>query len=100
MLAMSAASSGVTGSRSAVLARTCVNGPLSISTARERFLGYQKGLERHGLPFEQEIVSDGSYKTEGGYRQMQRLLAAGSPPGAIIAANTGINAKTANSATR
>jgi DNA-binding LacI/PurR family transcriptional regulator len=62
-----------------------VNAQLSLSATRERVVGYQKGLERHGLPVDPRLVSEGPQRGEEGYLPTSRLLAMDPPPTAIMA---------------
>ena len=49
----------------------------------DRYLGYREGLQRHGLPFDQDLVAEGDLTSEGGYRAGERLLRSTNPPTAI-----------------
>jgi len=53
---------------------------------RERFEGYRRALEAHGLPFDPELVAEGERGFEGGFLAMNRLLERARPT-AIVAAN-------------
>jgi LacI family transcriptional regulator len=56
-----------------------VNGPLHISSARERFEGYNKALSEHGLESDPSLVVNGALTMEDGYRATRRLLRRSSP---------------------
>jgi LacI family transcriptional regulator len=62
-----------------------VSGPLNVSNGRARWRGFRKALEAAGLPFEQELVIEGDYHIESGYRAGLSLLAR--RPNAIFVAN-------------
>jgi LacI family transcriptional regulator len=61
-----------------------VNGPLHISSARERFEGYKKALSERGIEFDASRVVSGALTIETGYRLAARLLKR-SAPSAIFA---------------
>lgn len=45
-----------------------ISGPLKVSNAKERWAGFQDALKAEGLPFEQDLVIEGDYRLESGYR--------------------------------
>ncbi len=51
-----------------------INGPLHISSARERFEGYKKALSQHGLEVDLSLIVSGALTMEDGYRAARRLL--------------------------
>ncbi len=57
----------------------------------ERFEGYKKALQEHGLPFDERLIAEGAPRQpQTGYIAMQRLLSQVTPeimPTAIFAAN-------------
>lgn len=61
-----------------------VNGPLYISSARERFEGYKKALSEHGLKVDTSLIVTGALTMNDGYKAARRLLQS-SPPSAIFA---------------
>lgn len=61
-----------------------VNGPLHISSARERFEGYKKALSQHGLELDLSLVVTGALSMDDSYR-VARCLLRGSPPSAVFA---------------
>lgn len=61
-----------------------VNGPLHISSARERFEGYKKALSEHGLEVDASLVVCGALTMDDGCRAARQLLR-NSPPSAIFA---------------
>lgn len=65
-------------------------GPLHLSNARERLLGYRRALEEAGIPFDEALVAQGGYVSGESREPMAQLLDAerGSPfPTAIFCAN-------------
>ena len=52
----------------------CVTGPLSAQSAIDRLAGYRTALEAAGIPFDEELVSEGNYNHRSGYQAMKKLL--------------------------
>jgi LacI family sucrose operon transcriptional repressor len=48
----------------------------SLSTSRERLLGYHRALTAHGLPYDSAIVLHGDYSAESGTQMLERLARA------------------------
>lgn len=53
----------------------------------ERFRGYKKALDYHGISFDKELLSLDEFVEDGGCRAAERLLALKEPPTAILAAD-------------
>jgi LacI family transcriptional regulator len=51
-----------------------ISGPLKVSNAKERFQGFVDALRAEGLPFEQDLVIEGDYRLESGYRAGHSLF--------------------------
>jgi LacI family transcriptional regulator len=51
-----------------------VSGPLKVSNAKERFQGFRAALEAEGLAFEENLVVEGDYRLESGFRAGHTLL--------------------------
>ncbi len=64
-----------------------VNGPDTISTAQDRAEGYRMSLEAHGYAVEENLIFQGDFKQESGYRLTQQVIAYDPRPTAIFAAN-------------
>ena len=64
-----------------------ITGPLGIMTARERFDGYKKALLAAGIEIDENLVEDGRYTQEGGYRAAKRLIEKANPDAIFIANN-------------
>ncbi len=64
-----------------------INGPLNTTTGRDRLQGYRKAFEKFGVPVDEELVENVSFKGESGTNATNRLLNLPAPPTAIFAAN-------------
>ncbi len=64
-----------------------IAGSNEMSTGATRQRGYRDGLERHGLGFDPDLLVEGSYREQGGYDAMRRLLALARRPTAVFAVN-------------
>jgi LacI family transcriptional regulator len=62
-----------------------INGPLHVSSAKERFQGYKKALGRYGIELESSLISSGAITTEDGYKVAKSLLKQENPPTAVFA---------------
>jgi len=62
-----------------------VSGPLNVSNARARRLGYTKALESQGLEFDPGLAFEGDYRIESGHRAGHALLP--KRPDAILVTN-------------
>ena len=56
-------------------------------TDPQRFTGYRRALETHGIPFDPAVTSIGEWTRRGGARAMHALLAAPDPPTGCFLAN-------------
>lgn len=64
-----------------------VGGSRASSSGDQRFQGYVRALTDHGLPIDEEIITEGRFTREGGYESMNCLLAQQSLPTAIFASS-------------
>ena len=64
-----------------------IGGPANASTARDRALGFARGLARAGLEVAPEHRRAGEFTHQSGYQWCLDLLREPSPPTAIFAAN-------------
>jgi DNA-binding LacI/PurR family transcriptional regulator len=64
-----------------------ITGPLDSYAGRGRFAGYKRALAESGIAFDPALVAEGRFDYEAGYTGVERLLAGGSGPDAIFAAN-------------
>ncbi len=62
-----------------------VSGPLKVSNAKERWRGFRDALEAKGLPYEPELMVEGDYRIESGFRGGHSLLS--QRPDGIYVAN-------------
>jgi LacI family transcriptional regulator len=62
-----------------------ISGPLKISNAMARWQGFHDALKAQGLPFEKELVVEGDYRIESGFRAGHALLS--HQPDGIYVAN-------------
>jgi LacI family transcriptional regulator len=62
-----------------------VSGPLSVSNGKARCRGYRKALELSGLEYEADLVIEGDYHVDSGYRAGLSLLRR--QPDAVFVAN-------------
>jgi LacI family transcriptional regulator len=51
-----------------------ISGPLKISNAKERWRGFRDALEERKLPYEPDLVVEGDYRIESGFRAGHALL--------------------------
>jgi LacI family transcriptional regulator len=61
-----------------------VNGPLHISSARERFQGYADAQARHGIAIDRSLVVTGALTVEEGFDLARSILKHAPPPSAIV----------------
>jgi LacI family transcriptional regulator len=64
-----------------------VAGSPTLWCSRARLDGYRAGLEAAGLPFDRDLVVEGDFGYESGFRAATRLLDLPEPPTAVFAAN-------------
>jgi len=62
-----------------------VNGPLELTTARDRQLGYEDALREAGLGVEQNLIVHCPFTQSEGRAAMRRLLELADPPTAVFA---------------
>src|ERR1700704_3490036 len=51
-----------------------ISGPLKVSNAKERWQGFHDALKAEGLPYEEDLVIEGDYRLESGFRAGHSLL--------------------------
>lgn len=64
-----------------------ITGPSGIMTSIERFEGYKKAIIDAGLEFDENLVENGGYTQEGGYRAAKRLIERAHPDALFVANN-------------
>ena len=62
-----------------------VGGPLNVSNGKARWQGYRKALTQNGLKYDPELVHEGDYRIDSGYRAGLSLLT--HRPDAVFVAN-------------
>jgi LacI family transcriptional regulator len=62
-----------------------INGPLVLSTARDRQTGYEDALGEANLPIDENLIVHCAFKQPAGYSAMRRLLDLPTPPTAVFA---------------
>jgi LacI family transcriptional regulator len=51
-----------------------ISGPLKVSSAKDRWQGFHDALKAEGLPLEQDLVIEGDYRLESGFRAGHSLF--------------------------
>jgi len=51
-----------------------ISGPLKVSNAKERWQGFHDALKAEDLPYEEDLVIEGDYRLESGYRAGHSLF--------------------------
>jgi DNA-binding LacI/PurR family transcriptional regulator len=64
-----------------------INGPLVLTTARERQSGYEDALQETGLPVDGSLIVHCDFRQADGYAAMRQLLDLASPPSAVFTAS-------------
>ncbi len=64
-----------------------VAGTPTLWASRARLDGYRAGLDSAGLPFDRDLVVEGDFGYESGFRAATRMLELPEPPTAVFAAN-------------
>jgi LacI family transcriptional regulator len=62
-------------------------GPTSLYVSQRRMVGYRRGLDEAGIPFDERLVVSTGFNREGGALGIDRLLAGDAPFTAVCAAN-------------
>lgn len=52
----------------------CITGPSHLDASKYRLKGFQKAFEENGLKFRQDLVVEGNYHIESGYKGTERIL--------------------------
>jgi len=64
-----------------------INGPLVLTTARDRQTGYEDALREAGLPVDENLIVHCDFRQAAGYSAMLQLLNLAAPPTAVFAAS-------------
>jgi LacI family transcriptional regulator len=58
-----------------------------LGPGQARVLGYHQALAQHGIDMDEDLIRDGDFREDGGYRAMRELLGLSPRPTAVFAAN-------------
>ena len=64
-----------------------IGGDMALTSARERYTGYEKALEKQGLKPDRKIIRFGDFHMESGYQLMKSLMDLKEPPEHVFIAN-------------
>ncbi|MDD3656141.1 MAG: LacI family DNA-binding transcriptional regulator [Atribacterota bacterium] len=64
-----------------------IAGPYNTTAALDRIKGYQKALQKYGIPFQRFYLGEGDFRIKGGYQVMKQFLQLEVPPTAVFTAN-------------
>ena len=64
-----------------------ISGPRSVTTAKERQIGYIRALSDHGIMYDEELFISDDHAFGTGYQGFEKLMSIPNPPTAVIAAN-------------
>jgi LacI family transcriptional regulator len=64
-----------------------ITGPLELGVARERLRGYEEGLREAGIEVSKELILEGDFRENSGYRLAKQLLLQFTRPSAIFVSN-------------
>jgi DNA-binding LacI/PurR family transcriptional regulator len=64
-----------------------ITGPQKVTTSAERIEGYSRALRDRHIAMRDELICEGDYKENSGYRHTKKLLGLSSRPTAIFACN-------------
>lgn len=65
----------------------CITGPLNTRIAQQRLEGYKRALKENNLPIKDELIVEGTFKLDSGFRGANTLLERGANFTAIFACN-------------
>jgi len=65
----------------------CITGPLNTRIAQQRLEGYKKALKDNNLPIRDELIAEGTFKLDSGFKGVNILLDRNVPFTAIFANN-------------
>lgn len=63
-----------------------ISGILETLAGQQRYIGYQRAIEKLGLVYRSDYIVDVNYTVEGGEEAMKKLLSLHEPPTAVFAA--------------
>jgi len=64
-----------------------ISGRAELESSNRRLMGYQDGLKKAGIKYDEQLIAAGDYTTETGVSGARQLLALKDPPTVIFASN-------------
>jgi DNA-binding LacI/PurR family transcriptional regulator len=64
-----------------------ISGPMRLSSAQMRYTAFMKSAARDHLDGNPKLIEEGNHRVDGGHEAMQRILASGARPTAVLASN-------------
>jgi LacI family transcriptional regulator len=64
-----------------------ITGPTTLQTARERLQGYKEAIEGAKIDVKPELIREGDFRSESGYKLGRELLASSNRPSAVFVSN-------------
>jgi LacI family transcriptional regulator len=64
-----------------------IGGPSALSSAQQRFIGYQQGLEKNGIPFREDLFIEQAPNRKGGFQGLAAALNLSPAPTAAVCFN-------------
>jgi len=64
-----------------------VGGSRALGSGEQRLQGYMRALVDHGLPIDEELITEAAFTRDGGQECMHRLLSVQAPPSAVFASS-------------
>ena len=64
-----------------------ISGDLEVKPAQDRLAGFKSALQEAGLSCKEELIREGDYSSQSGYREMKELLDLSEQPTAVFIAN-------------
>lgn len=64
-----------------------ITGPSSISTGKDRLIGYKRALEDYGVALSDSLVKEGLFTIQSGYDKMKELMEQETKPDAVFISN-------------
>lgn len=64
-----------------------ISGPMRLASARMRYKAFMESAARDHLDANPKLIQEGNHRVDGGHEAMQRILASGARPTAVLASN-------------
>ena len=64
-----------------------ISGPMGLASARMRYKAFMESTARDHLDDNPKLIQEGNHRVDGGHEAMQRILASGARPTAVLASN-------------